>query len=264
MLGTSKMNSKINYKKILEIKLAATNYYQVIAEIENQIIKKLGGFICVAAVHLITLAQSNLQLKKGLRLSIMTVPDGMPLVWLLRLNGQKKAQRIYGPNLLLKLCHLAQTKQYKVFLLGGKLGQSKILKKNLQKKFPKINIVGHSDTPIRPIPNLDNRIIIKQIQNSKSQMVFVGLGCPYQELWMINNHLKLKTQVLIGVGAAFDFISGQVKQAPPYIQNIGLEWLFRFIKEPRRLWRRYLITNTQFIFLLLIHTIKHLFNSQKN
>jgi N-acetylglucosaminyldiphosphoundecaprenol N-acetyl-beta-D-mannosaminyltransferase len=232
---------------ILNVSITNTNYSNVIKRIIKIIKLKQKKYICIAAVHLVMECQNNQKLLKGVNNSSLITLDGVPLVWISKLYGAKNIERVYGPDLMLKTCQLAEEKNYNIFLLGGKTGQSQILRTNLQKKYPKLKIVGNIDTPSRPITNHQSLFIIQKINKSHSNIVFVGLGCPWQELWMIKNRKFLKPQILIGVGAAFDFITNYKKQAPKWVQNIGLEWLFRFIQEPKRLWYRYLILNSQFI-----------------
>ena len=241
-------NKNVN---ILGTKVDCADYKRILKKIDFQISKKQSHFICVAAVHLLMEARKDSLFQKKINQSLATTSDGMPLVWLAKLKGQKQTQRVYGPELMLQLCHLAEQKEYKIFLLGGAKGQGKILKKKLLQQFPNLKIAGYTDTPKRPIPELENQKIIKQINQSKTTIVFVGLGCPIQEKWMINHYQQLDVAVCLGVGAAFDFISGKIKQAPPWMQNNGLEWLFRLIQEPKRLWKRYLLLNCQFVLALL-------------
>jgi N-acetylglucosaminyldiphosphoundecaprenol N-acetyl-beta-D-mannosaminyltransferase len=180
-------------------------------------------------------------------------------VWLIKLAGHRQVERVYGPDLMLKVCVRANQVGATIFLLGGAKGQSQNLKSVLQKQFSGVRVVGHADTPVRPLSKRDNLRIIKQINTSKAKIIFVGLGCPHQEQWMIDNLPSLKTGVAIGVGAAFDFLTGRARQAPRWMQKIGLEWLFRLLQEPRRLARRYLILNTLFVVYLGKQLIFNLF-----
>lgn len=246
------MNKKTN---ILGVNISATNYSDTLKKINYWIKKDYKKSVFVSAVHLIMECQNNKNLKKGINESSLVTPDGMPLVWLSKLSGKKNVSRVYGPDLSLKIIALAQIKKYKVFLLGGAPEQSKKLKEELENKFKRVNIVGAIDTPIRPISDRQDKIIIDEINKSKANIVFVGLGCPYQEKWIIKNRSLLKPQILIGVGATFDFITGEVKQAPKLIQSIGFEWLFRLVQDPKRLWKRYTITNFKFIYSLISETI---------
>lgn len=245
---------------ILEVPIYQKNYLHVLHAVKKCIDKKNKMYICVAAVHLIMEAQKNKKLIQGIQKADIVTPDGMPLVWLSKLYGNKKASRVYGPNLTLMLCKLAQRYNFTVFLLGGAIGQSVKLEKKLKRLFPNLQVVGTQDTPIRPIPARENDEIIKNINKVKPDILFVGLGCPNQELWMIENRKRVFTPVLIGVGAAFDFITHTVKQAPRWMQNGGLEWLFRLTQEPSRLWKRYIILNTLFCIKISQQIVADLFN----
>ncbi len=234
--------------KVLNIPIYQKGYKNILYKIKRSVDYHKKIYICVAATHLIMECQKNNNLLVGVQKADVVTPDGMPLVWLSKLYGNKNASRIYGPNLTLMVCKLAQRYRFKIFLLGGASGQSSKLAEKLQKQFPNLEVVGTQDTPIRPIPEKENNQIIKKINTAKPDIVFVGLGCPNQELWMISNRDKVNASTLIGVGAAFDFITGTVKQAPKWMQNNGLEWFFRLLQDPKRLWRRYTILNTLFFF----------------
>lgn len=230
------------------VNVSAINYQMALSEIGQWIAKKEKHYVCVAAAHLIVECQKDKNLLEGINSAGLVTPDGMPLVWLLRLFGYRYVERVYGPTLMVKLCALAAPRGWRVFLLGGAAGESQEVSYSLVKKFPRLLIVGARDTPTRPIPREENKRITKEIERADPDIIFIGIGCPHQELWMIENKRKLKASVLIAVGAAFDFLSGRVRQAPGWLQNLGLEWLFRLIQEPGRLWHRYLINNTLFLY----------------
>jgi len=238
---------------ILGVNISNINYSITLKKINHWIKTNQRKTVFVSAVHLVMECQNDNELKRGVNNADLVTPDGMPLVWLSKLAGSKNVSRVYGPDLTIKIISLAKINRYSVFLLGGAPGQSKILKEKLEKKFNKINIVGAIDTPIRPIPVKQDKTIIKEINKSKANIVFVGLGCPYQEKWIINNRKLINSQILIGVGAAFDFITGEVKQAPKIMQSNGFEWLFRLTQDPKRLWKRYTITNAKFIYYLIVN-----------
>jgi len=250
---------------ILGVKVSQLNYPLALNIIFDWVKNRRKNYVCVAAVHSIMECQKDPRLLAGLNRAGLVTPDGMPLVWLLKADGQKHVERVYGPDLMLKICARASQIGATIFLLGGIRGQSKNV---LQKKFPGIRVVGHVDTPVRPLPKQKNQQIIKQINIAKPQLIFIGLGCPQQELWMIDNLPNLKTGIAIGVGAAFNFLTGRVKQAPHWMRSAGLEWFFRLLQEPRRLGRRYLVFNFLFIFLIskqfsvnLFKKIKKTFNA---
>jgi len=240
---------------ILNTSITSTTYVEVLKRIQIWIASNSKKYISVAAVHLVMECNSNPTLQKGVNNSAIVTPDGMPLVWLSKLYGVKNIERVYGPTLMKKMCEQAQRKKHKIFLLGGSNGQAKLLKHELLLRFPMLKIVGYSDTPVRPIPERKNRTIIKKVNNSKANIVFIGMGCPQQELWMVQNRDKLAPEILIGVGAAFDFFTGKTKQAPVFIQKSGLEWVFRLFQEPRRLAYRYLVLNTLFIVYVIKETL---------
>lgn len=234
---------------LLDIQISVTSYSCVIEKIRNAISKHEKMAIFVAAVHLIMECQKKQELKKIINKADIVTPDGMPLVWWLKLHN-KKVNRVYGPDLMLKLCEAAESDGYRVGLLGGAKGQSQKVKNYLLKKFPHLKIKINIDTPSRPISARENKHVIHQINTHKLHILFVGLGCPYQEQWIYQHSEMTHVSAMLGVGAAFDFFSGAKVQAPKLIQICGLEWLFRFIQEPRRLWYRYVMLNTEFIYLV--------------
>lgn len=244
------MSKAIHKVDILGVHVSPLTYSVTLQVVADLVAKSLKGYICVAAVHLVMECQKDPKLLAGVNNATVVTPDGMPLVWLILRSGQK-TERVYGPDLMLKICEKAARENYKIFLLGGNIGQSQLLKKKLTKKYSKLNIAGIEDTPIRPLSLEQNKQVIRKINQSGAQIVFVGTGCPTQELWMIENRKKLAAAVLIGVGAAFDYICGKRKQPPKRLQKLGFEWLFRLVQEPRRLWKRYLFLNAQFLMALL-------------
>ncbi|MDP1722379.1 MAG: WecB/TagA/CpsF family glycosyltransferase [Candidatus Gottesmanbacteria bacterium] len=243
-------NIMMHKYQILHVGVSPVNNSDVVQFIRAALTTNQKVYICVAAVHLTVECQHDNWLLDGVNRADLVVPDGMPLVWLLRLAGYKNAQRVYGPGLMKTLCKEATHHGWRVYLLGGRNGQSDELAHNLQRHYSSLRVVGARDTPVRPIPEKQNRKIIEEINKSRADIVFVGMGCPEQERWMMKNRNTLIPSVLIGVGAAFDFLSGRVRQAPAWMQHAGLEWLFRLSQEPQRLWKRYTITNIQFLFYL--------------
>lgn len=248
--------NNISTTPILRVRVSAITYADALREMGWWIIEKKRRYVCVAATHLVMECQKDTNLLEGVNRAGLVTPDGMPLVWLLRLYGHKQASRVYGPTLMIKLCSLAAQRGWGVYLLGGAKGQSQEVVRVLLRQFPNLRIVGHYDTPVRPIPLLENQKIVAKINHTYPELVFVGLGCPQQELWMIENRKKLDAPVLIGVGAAFDFFSSRVRQAPEWMQHAGLEWLYRFIQEPKRLWHRYTVINVMFLYLMVKELIR--------
>jgi N-acetylglucosaminyldiphosphoundecaprenol N-acetyl-beta-D-mannosaminyltransferase len=214
------------------------------------IAKRQSNYVTVADVNSIMQGQSNKDFLRIHNRAGMVTPDGMPLVWLGRFNKHKNVDRVYGPDLMLKLCEESITKGYRHYFYGGNEGVPELLKSKLEEKFPGIQVVGTYSPPFRPLTDEEDENIINTINNAKPDIVWVGLGAPKQERWMAKHVDRLEAPVLIGVGAAFDFHAGLVKQAPAWIQKSGFEWLFRLSQEPRRLWRRYLKNNPLFVLLI--------------
>lgn len=241
----------INYKRktlqILGVGVSVLTYNHALDIIDDWIKMNNKEYVCVSAVHLLMECQQDKKLNEGVNRAGLVTSDGMPLVWILK-RKYPKVERVYGPDLTWKLCMMAQRKGYGVFFLGGAVGESKLVGQIIKKRYPKLLISGFRDTPVRPIPAVIDTKIIEEINKSGAKIVFVGLGCPMQEKWMIKNRSKLEANVLVGVGAAFDFITGRERQAPKFLQRIGMEWFFRLCQHPRRLWYRYLVLNSKFIY----------------
>lgn len=222
------------------------NLESVAAKIKETSLENAGGYVCIANVHQITEARRDPQLKEVMENASIVTSDGMPLVWSLRRQGHRDAERVAGPDLTLRLCEVAESDEIPVYFYGGSPESVKKLKESLNKRFPNLNLSGCESPPMLPEKPPVDMEVVKRIRSSGAKIVFVGLGCPKQDFWMAaySSHLHA---VLIGVGAAFDFLSGAAPRAPLWMQRTGLEWLFRLVTEPRRLWKRYLITNTLFL-----------------
>lgn len=223
-----------------------TSYTDVLNRMEYWIAEKSSRYVCVCNVHSVMTAYDDVSFRTILNQSDLTTPDGMPLVWALRMFGFKNQPRVYGPTLVLAFCQLAQKKGYSIFLYGGTEDSLHCLQERLWKQFPKLKIVGSLSPPFRPLTTEEDTAIIKQINISGADVVFAGIGCPKQERWMAARRGKVQA-IMVGVGAAFDFHAGKVRQAPAFMQAMGMEWLFRLCMEPRRLWKRYLLCNSRFL-----------------
>ncbi|MDZ8117336.1 WecB/TagA/CpsF family glycosyltransferase [Pontiella agarivorans] len=181
----------------------------------------------------------------------MATTDGMPLVWLARHFGFKDATRVYGPDLMLELCRLSEEKGYSHYFYGATDEVLAELKINLLKKFPKLKIAGMYSPPFRPLEESEKTEVAERINAAKPDIVWCGLGTPKQDYWVSEFRPKLNCAAILAVGAAFNFHAGHVKQAPRWMMKCGLEWLFRLVTEPKRLWRRYIIGNPRFVFQTL-------------
>lgn len=238
-------------ENVLGVGISAINMQVVLEVIDGWIRSRDSHYVCVTGVHGVMESQRDEGLRSIHNAAGLVTPDGMPLVWLSRLRGHRHVSRIYGPDLMLTLCNHSVPQGYRHFLYGGATRVPEKLGQNLRDRFSGIKIAGMFSPPFRPLTTEEDAHIVHMINASKPDIVWVGLSTPKQERWMAEHVTKLDAPVLIGVGAAFDFIAGLKKQAPFWMQRSGLEWLFRLITEPRRLWRRYLINNPLFVWLIL-------------
>ncbi len=207
-------------------------------------------YVCVTPVHSIMDCQSDPDLRHIFNRASMVTPDGMPVVWICNWLGQHRTERVYGPDLLLEVCANSQANGHRHFFYGGHQGVADQLADVLQKRFPKLQVAGTYSPPFGKLSAEEDARIVDHINQCRPDIVWVGLGSPKQERWMADHVDSLPGIVQIGIGAAFDFHTGRIRQAPFWMQRSGLEWFFRLIMEPRRLWRRYLVGNSLFLFNL--------------
>jgi N-acetylglucosaminyldiphosphoundecaprenol N-acetyl-beta-D-mannosaminyltransferase len=209
--------------------------------------KQSGGLVCVANVDMLTRARRTPRLAALMQSARLVVTDGMPLVWALRrLQGWQEAERVYGPGLVLQLCERAQAEGLSVYFLGGSPDEAKRLEQRLRQLYPALRIAGVESPPMLPNePGFDAETVAR-INASGAHLLFVGLGCPKQEFWM-DTHQHALRPVALGVGLAFALIAGTKSQAPEWMRRNGLEWLYRLVQEPGRLWKRYLVGNSAFL-----------------
>ena len=241
-------------ENILGVQVSAINMKDAIRFIQYCIENDKRRYVCVTPAHGIMETLEDERLRDIFNHSGLTTPDGMSIVWLLKFKGHKKVSRVYGPDLLLKTCEYGQKYQWRHFFYGGKPGVAEELIRKLQELFPGIIIAGSYSPPFRDLHGNEENEIAAMINNSKADIVWVGISTPRQERWMAKMRNSLKAPVLIGIGAAFDFISGEKPQAPLWVQRNGLEWLFRLIHEPGRMWKRY-IRYPRFVVLALLQHI---------
>lgn len=209
--------------------------------------KKKLGHICCATAYNTNLALADAELRTAYNTSFLTTPDGMPLVWLGRWHGHQTITRVYGPDLLLAACDAGRAIGLKHFFYGGDTGVATQLKAQLQNRFPGVDIVGTFTPPFRALHDAEIAALHAQIAATAPDVIWVGLSTPKQEKFMLQFGPTLDAKLLIGVGAAFDFHSGRVTQAPRWMQRSGLEWLHRLCTDPVRLWKRYLVHNPLFV-----------------
>ncbi len=224
--------------RVLDVDLSVTNYDEVCDLIYEWSLKKKSAYICACNVSSVLEARKNPKFAKVLNGAMIATPDGVPLVWALRWLGVRGQQRVYGPDILLRFAkYVAAKTGHTSFFIGGGPGIAYRLGKELRDRYPGFEVAGTYSPPYTNLTLQEDRSIVDRINRSGATVVWVGLGAPKQEIWMADHADKINA-VMIGVGAAFDFISGNIPQAPIWIRNLGFEWLFRVVVEPRRLWRK--------------------------
>lgn len=237
-------SSRVN---VLGVQVASADYEGAVRVVVEAAEEGRGGCVCCANAHTLTVAARDEAYRRVLNEALLTVPDGMPVVWAQRLlGGRRLPDRVYGPTLMLKLCDAAAARGLPVYLYGGRAGVPERVREVLTAARPKLVVAGTCSPPFGPREPAAEAADLARIRESGARLVFVGLGAPKQERWAARAARELPA-VLVAVGAAFDFHAGCVKQAPAWMQRCGLEWFYRLCREPRRLWRRYLFTNPYFV-----------------
>lgn len=233
---------------ILGVPLALTDYSAMIELMDDLVAAGQQSYVCVANVHSVMASKEDPELEAALLGSSVNVPDGQPLVWAMNLLGHSLTDRVYGPELMWRACAQAAATGRRLYLYGGRnQGALVQLALNLRKSHPGLKIVGGYSPPHRPLTEAETSAVANEINASKADVVWVGIGVPKQEKWMAQMRPRLEAPLLLGVGAAFDFHAGLVPQAPTWMQRAGMEWAFRLLQEPRRLWKRYFRYNPRFV-----------------
>jgi N-acetylglucosaminyldiphosphoundecaprenol N-acetyl-beta-D-mannosaminyltransferase len=240
---------------ILGVSVSAINMIQTIQAIDRWICQREQHYVCITGVHGIMESQRDAKLKQIHNGAGLVTPDGMPLVWLSRLQGLSWVERVYGPDLMLAVCQHSSVTKYRHYFYGGDQGVAETLVRRLRQQFPGLQVAGSWSPPFRALTRDEDEEAVRLINLTEPDVVWVGLSTPKQEYWMHEHLGRLTAPVMVGVGAAFDFNAGVKKQAPRWMQRSGLEWSFRLMSEPRRLWRRYLVNNTAFLWLLLLDAL---------
>ena len=238
------MTNRVN---VLGVGISVLNLQTAQAAIAAAVRERRKGYVCVTGVHGVMEAQDDAAFKKILNGAFLCTPDGMPMVWAGKLNGQTEMSRVYGPDLMLEICAWSETSGAKHFFYGGADGVAEVLAQRLKADFPWLEIVGTFTPPFRALNEAEVKDLQAQVAAGRPDIFWVGLSTPKQERFMAEFLPKLDATVMIGVGAAFDFHSGRVQQAPRWMQRSGLEWFYRLCREPRRLTKRYLRNNPLFV-----------------
>lgn len=225
---------------VLGVGVDAVDQAATLDQIGEHIRDRTPGYIVLAPAHNVIAARDDPALRAIFGRSALTVPDGMGVVWFLRASGAKAVGRVYGPDLLLAACERGLPLEWRHYFLGGSPGLAERLADGLASKRQGLRVVGAYAPPFEAMTQQQTDQMLRQIEQAQADIVWVGLGSPKQERWMAEFRERLSAPVLIGVGAAFDFLTDAKRQAPRWVQRIGMEWLFRLLNEPRRLWRRYI------------------------
>lgn len=225
--------------------------------------KSLSKMVCVSNVHMLVEAWQNSHFADVLKDADLVTPDGMPLVWMMKMLGYKQAQRVAGMDIFQAVCKHAQTNQISIFLLGSETHVLDKISQRLRTEFPNLKIAGTESPPFRPLSSTADMDMVKAVNASGAKILFVALGCPKQELWMAQHRDKIQA-VMVGVGGVFPVYAGVLKETPKFMQVSGLEWLFRLSQEPRRLWKRYATTIPIFTWLMIKQVVYSSINQQKS
>lgn len=240
---------------LLGVRLSAFDLPTAVAEMDRAVAEARCAYVSTCPVYTLMQGYERAEVRDALNGADWVTPDGMPVVWALRLFGAPGVGRVYGPDLMLALTEVSARKSYAQYYLGGAPGVADALAVEMQRRFPGLKVAGTYCPPFREPTTDEVREMISLINASGAHVVWVGLGSPKQDLWMAKYRPLLTPPLLVGVGAAFDFYAGRQPQAPRWMQRSGLEWMFRLANEPRRLWRRYLIYNPKFIFQIALQFV---------
>jgi N-acetylglucosaminyldiphosphoundecaprenol N-acetyl-beta-D-mannosaminyltransferase len=240
----------MRFFRIFSSKIDVREYASAQAEIASWVHGAESRYICLANVHMLMEAHDSPDFARIVNDADLVLPDGMPLVWMMRLKGARNQQRVYGPTFMLYVLDLAARENIPVGFYGGAPQVLDLLVERMKERYNGLNVAYSYSPPFRELNRQETDEIADAINQTGARILFVGLGCPKQEIWMAEHRGKIRA-VMLGVGAAFDFHAGVKSQAPSWMQPLGLEWLFRLLTEPRRLWRRYLHHNPRFVFLAI-------------
>lgn len=232
--------------RILGAYIDAVGWDETLQTIDRWGRERRSSYVCICNAHSVVAARGLPEVGGAIEAADMATPDGMPVAFMLRRLGFAGQERINGPDLMWRYCAVASRSGVGVFFYGTTAATLAALRSRLSAAFPDLIIAGMHAPPFRPLTPEEDEEVVRMINRSGAGVVFVGLGCPKQELWMAR-HRKTIEAVMVGVGAAFDFHAGTLRRAPLWMQRSGLEWLHRLGTDPRRLWKRYLFTNTLFI-----------------
>lgn len=253
-------DARLEVRYTLGTKVHGTSYQKATRQILEWARREESRSVCVANVHTVMEGYDRRDFQNVINGADLVTPDGMPLVWSLKLEGVKEASRVYGPDLTPCVLKAAEEQGVPVGFYGGSSFVLERLLERVRREYPRLRVVFAQSPPYRPLTVEEDRDVVHAIQRSGARVLFVGLGCPKQERWMAEHRGQVPA-VMLGVGAAFDFLAGSKRQSPRWMQTIGLEWLFRLATEPKRLWKRYMKHNPRFVVLMTAQVAGRLFRT---
>jgi N-acetylglucosaminyldiphosphoundecaprenol N-acetyl-beta-D-mannosaminyltransferase len=242
---------------VISMDVDVTNISTALNRVESLANSKAGSYVCVSNVHMCMEVFDSSEFESVVNNADLVIPDGRPLSWAQKLLGHSEAEQVRGQDIMNAICQQSGAKNLNIGLYGG--SSDELLQKvitELKSSYPDININFSYSPPFRPLTDEEDQAIIQQINGSNVNVLLVGIGCPKQERWMAAHKEQLNC-VMLGVGAAYDFIAGSKKHAPRWVQRVGFEWLFRLCSEPKRLWKRYLQQNPRFIYYFTKQLVNH-------
>ena len=256
------INANAERVNILGVDVHALDMPKTVNALIQTVEEKRKGYVCFAGVHGIMEAQRDPALKSIYRDALIVAPDGMPTVWLGRHKGFSQMRRVFGPELMIDFMGRPECRRYRHFFCGGEPGTAECLRERMLKRFPWINIVGLYSPPFREMTQCEEREMTALVNSTRPDIIWVGLSTPKQEKFMARYLAAFDTKLMLGVGAAFLFHTGKIKDSPEWMKLAGLQWLHRLWQEPSRLWRRYLLNNSMFIFKIILRQFSSNDNSQ--
>jgi N-acetylglucosaminyldiphosphoundecaprenol N-acetyl-beta-D-mannosaminyltransferase len=244
---SAEFSMAIERVNILGVGVSVVNLQSALAAVTDAVRAHRKGYVCVTGVHGVMEAQQDAAFRKILNEALLCTPDGMPMVWMGRWHGHREMRRVYGPDLMLDVCAWSEKNPCRHFFFGGPPGVAEALREKMTARFPHLQVVGCYTPPFRPLNAAEEKQLRETIEAVKPDILWVGLSTPKQEKFMAEFLPRLEVTLMVGVGAAFDFLSGRVGQAPRWMQRSGLEWFHRLCQEPRRLAKRYFRNNPRFV-----------------
>ena len=240
-----------DFANVLGVNVSAVNMDLAVSLTERWIDAGRPGYICVTGVHGVMEAQHDPDFLHIVTHAAINLPDGMPMTWVGRLQGFQLMDRVFGPDFMIAICRLSVERGYRNFFYGGQPGVADLLSQTMSNRFPGLQVVGTFTPPFRPLTAHEEDEVASQIFESRPHIVWVGLSTPKQERFIAQYAGRFRVPLMVGVGAAFDYHTGQIRDCPSWIKRAGLQWLHRLLQDPKRLWKRYLINNPVFIWRIV-------------